>query len=192
MPLLSTHIFKKFCSFLSFPFYLRRCAEILYFLSFLRLKTLSGAAGSTPSVCSLRSQPAPPRGRLMALPQSFPPLLKPSPWGRWIAAKRQDGRGTCLNSPSLLPLVADSPLWDGAFGITVQFPAKAQSLRARQRLPPRGSWQNRQVLTEGVKLPASHAKSTASLCGKRCFFQPFSVRLWKTRCSFSSSYWWGP
>ena len=31
----------------------------------------------------------------------------------------------------------------GAFGSTVQFPAKAQSLRARQRLPPRGSWQNR-------------------------------------------------
>ena len=31
------------------------------------------------------------------------------------------------NSPSLLPLVADSPLWDGAFGITGQFPAKAQS-----------------------------------------------------------------
>ena len=24
-----------------------------------------------------------------------------------------------------------------------------------QRLPPRGSWQNRQVLTEGVKLPLS-------------------------------------
>ena len=43
-----------------------------------------------------------------------------------------------------------SPLWDGAFGIAVQFPAKVQSLRARQRLPPRGSWQNRQVLTEGV------------------------------------------
>ena len=36
---------------------------------------------------------APPRGRLLALPQSFPPPLKPSPWGRWIAAKRQDGRG---------------------------------------------------------------------------------------------------
>ena len=46
---------------------------------------------------------------------------------------------------------ADSPLWDGAFGITVQFPVQAQSLRARQRLPPRGSCQNRQVLTEGVQ-----------------------------------------
>ena len=74
---------------------------------------------------------APPRGRLSALPQSFPPPLKPSPWGRWLDAKRQDGRGI-------------------------------------------------------------HAKSTASLYGKRCFFQPFSARMWKTRCSFSSSYWWGP
>ena len=43
-----------------------------------------------------------------------------------------------------------SPLWDGAFGMAAQFPAKAQSLRARQRLPPRGSWQSRQALTEGV------------------------------------------
>ena len=50
-----------------------------------------------------------------------------------------------------------SPLWDGAFGIVVQFPAKVQSLRARQRLPPRGSWQNRQVLTEGVSRAPSQA-----------------------------------
>ena len=47
----------------------------------------------TPSVCSLRSQPAPPRGRLMAMPETLPPPLKPSPWGRWLDAKRQDGRG---------------------------------------------------------------------------------------------------
>ena len=36
----------------------------------------------------------PSRGRLSALPQSFPPPLKPSPWGRWLDAKRQDGRGS--------------------------------------------------------------------------------------------------
>ena len=34
-------------------------------------------------------------------------------------------------------------LWDVAFGSTEKFPAKVQSLRVRQRLPPRGSWQNR-------------------------------------------------
>ena len=33
------------------------------------------------------------------------------------------------------------------------FPVKPQSIRSRQRLHPRGSWQNRQVLTEGVKFP---------------------------------------
>ena len=66
-----------------------------------------------------------------------------------------------------------SPLKDGAFGITVQFPAQAQSLRARQRLPPRGSCQNRQVLTEGVQptrsLPAApplpqEAGAAAAVC----------------------------
>ena len=63
-----------------------------------------------PSVCSRWSQPpsprgrlnplshrcampAPPKGELLALPQSFLPPLKPSPWGRWLDAKRQDGRG---------------------------------------------------------------------------------------------------
>ena len=54
-----------------------------------------------------------------------------------------------LNSPSLA--FARQPplgwgLWHGAL-----FPTKVQSVRVRQRLPPRGSWQNRQVLTEGVR-----------------------------------------
>ena len=35
----------------------------------------------------------PPRGRLMAMPETLPSPLKPSPWGRWLDAKRQDGRG---------------------------------------------------------------------------------------------------
>ena len=52
-----------------------------------------------------------------------------------------------------------SPLWDGAFGMTVQFPAKPQSLPLRQRLPLRGSWQSRQALTEGV-LPIPMKKYT--------------------------------
>ena len=40
----------------------------------------SAALGeSTPSVCSLRSQPAPPRGRLMALPETLPPPPKAVP-----------------------------------------------------------------------------------------------------------------
>ena len=31
------------------------------------------------------------------MPESLPPPLKPSPWGRWIDAKRQDGRGVSRN-----------------------------------------------------------------------------------------------
>ena len=44
-----------------------------------------------------------------------------------------------LNSLSLLPLVADSPLWDGAFGMAAKFLAKVQSFRARQFRPLRRS-----------------------------------------------------
>ena len=66
------------------------CALCLIVYDFLP-KTWDLGRKITPSG-SLRS-PAPPRGRLSALPQSFPPPLKPSPWGRWLDAKRQDGRG---------------------------------------------------------------------------------------------------
>ena len=41
-----------------------------------------------------------PKGTPLALPQTLPLLLKPSPWGRWIAAKRQDGRGNAAIFPS--------------------------------------------------------------------------------------------
>ena len=54
------------------------------------------------------------------------------------------------NSPSHPAPRDASPLWDGAFGTAASFPVKLQSFRLRQRLPLRGSWQNRQVLTEGV------------------------------------------
>ena len=42
---------------------------------------------------------------------------------------------------------------EGVVSGVAKFPAKVRSLWVRQRLPPRGSCQNRQVLTEGVKLP---------------------------------------
>ena len=71
----------------------------------------------TPSVCSLRSQPAPPRGRLWAVPKTLLPPPKAVPLrdvfprsggrcriatkgGVWLDAKRQDGRGT---SPKIFP-----------------------------------------------------------------------------------------
>ena len=67
-------------------------------------------AADTPSVCSLRSQPAPPRGRLCAMPETLPPPLKPSPWGRWLDAKRQDGRGNLPELPQSATQTAPSKM----------------------------------------------------------------------------------
>ena len=97
----------------------------------------------TLSVRSRWSQPPSPRGRLT------PPVA----YGDRF--------------PFLSPAVTSSPgagevgLWDGAFGMAGKFPAKPQSARARQRLPPRGSWQNRQALTEGVRPPQASSPSQA-------------------------------
>ena len=40
------------------------------------------------------AKPAPPRGRLLAMPETLPPPLKPSPWGRWLRPTGADGRGS--------------------------------------------------------------------------------------------------
>ena len=69
-----------------------------------------GAGGNTPSVFAAQSQ-LPQGDVLWQCRKLCRRRQKPSPWGRWLDAKRQDGRG---------------------------------------KLPPRGSCQNRQVLTEGV------------------------------------------
>ena len=159
MPFLSTHIFKKFCSFLRFLIYLHRFVEIWVFSPLLREKPPQSLRDSSP------------KGTPYGATAKFPATAKAVPLGK-------------VASPQAMT--------EGVVSGVAKFPAKVQSLRVCQRLPPRGSWQSRKVLTEGVKHPLSHTKSTASLCGKRCFFQPFSARLWKTRCSFSSSYWWGP
>ena len=66
---------------------------------------------------------------------------------------RKEGKFALSGAPEETPPVAfgDSPLGDGAFGMAAKFPAKAQRFRVRQRLPPRGSWQSRQALPEGVR-----------------------------------------
>ena len=141
------------------------------------------------ALLTARWRKAPPSGELLSAakrrgftPRETPPVIS-------LCSMPDSPFCRCATSS---PAPGEVIFGDGAFGMAAKFLAKVQNVRARQRLPPRGSWQNRQVLTEGVKHPLSHAKSTASLYGKRCFFQPFSARLWKTRCSFSSSYWWGP
>ena len=163
----------------------------------------------TPFVFSRWSQPPSPRGRQpsQALPRQLsqgesqaaksvakvlgvmrkcPSPHKTSPPSGEVASRSDDGEGSAArNSPSRGYRRA-SPLWDGAFGITVQFPAKTQSLRARQRLPLRGSWQNRQVLTEGVctkKAPHPLRRENAVLRFLQVTFQYGSHR----GCSSASS-----
>ena len=55
---------------------------------------------------------------------------KPPPFGGGGFAKQRRRGFSPLNSPSHLALLDASPLWDGAFGMAVQFPAQAQSVRA--------------------------------------------------------------
>ena len=72
------------------------------------------------------AMPAPPKGELNSLSQSLTALtapsgreplakpetlrhsLKPSPWGRWLDAKRQDGRGSFPGSGLALSVIADA------------------------------------------------------------------------------------
>ena len=80
-----------------------------------------------------------------------------------------------VNSPSHRYAMPDSPfcrcatsspgagevvLWDGAFGMAVRFPAKVQSVWARQRLPLRGSWLC-EAKTEGVRSKPSRENGIA-------------------------------
>ena len=71
MPLLSTHIFKKICSFLRFSIYLHRCVEILDFLLFF-------AAKEPPQ--SLRDSS--PKGAPFGVAAKFPATAKAVPLGK--------------------------------------------------------------------------------------------------------------
>ena len=112
--------------------------------SFMALTgNFAATAEATPSV-SLRST-APPRGRLMALPETLPPPPKAVPLGKVdcrVAARRKG--------------------YSRASG----FALEQEPFPSCQRLPLRGSWQNRQVLTEGVRSSALLQKIafSANLC----------------------------
>ena len=115
---------------------------------------LSGAAAPAlpkgePNPLSHRcAMPAPPKGELNSLSQSLTALtapsgreplakpetlrhsLKPSPWGRWLDAKRQDGRGSFPGSGLALSVIADAmpPLPKG------EALAKPHTLQFNQKL----------------------------------------------------------
>ena len=97
-----------------------------------------------------RYAPAPPRGSLSWRRQTFRHCQKPSPWGRWLRPAGADGRGTSR---------------------AIRLALEPKTFPPCQGLPPRGSWQNRQVLTEGVPLKCSKAvrhspDGLAALIGK--------------------------
>ena len=107
------------------------------------------------------AMPPSPRGRLNSPSLAFarqPPLG----WGPWHSGT-VSGSSAKLALSEVTPSViacGDAPFPKGtASVVAAQFPAKVQSFRARQRLPLRGSWQNRQVLTEGVRFNSSCEKA---------------------------------
>ena len=107
-----------------------RCARQIP--PFVAARHLPPAGGSRPSRGRLNplshrcAMPAPPKGELNSLSQSLTALtapsgreplakpetlrhsLKPSPWGRWLDAKRQDGRGSFPGSGLALSVIADA------------------------------------------------------------------------------------
>ena len=121
---------------------------------FCRCATSSPGRGKsalkgTPNPLSHRcAMPAPPKGELNSLSQSLTALtapsgreplakpetlrhsLKPSPWGRWLDAKRQDGRGSFPGSGLALSVIADAmpPLPKG------EALAKPHTLQFNQKL----------------------------------------------------------
>ena len=144
IPLLSTHIFKKFFVFSISRFYSRIFVEILHFPSFLQgfcgKKERFGIASALPFHGVARKGSR-------HFPRCFPAET---------AARRS------ASSPSPSPAVTPLPLGE--------LPSKAR-LRGQARFPRK-------------KAPLPSRKTV--------LFQPFSVRMWKTRCSFSSSCGWEP
>ena len=106
-----------------------------------------------------------------------------------FAKKARPLRRSRARFPLLSPAVTSSPgagevfpqrgsqavkLIAKVFCVMGKFLTQEQSLRARQRLPPRGSWQNRQVLTEGVQAvtPSASLRSADSPFYRCATFSP--------------------
>ena len=60
--------------------------------------------------------------------------------------------------------------------------AKPETFPPCQRLPPRGSWQNRQVLTEGVQSPTGCIQTDILIC---CVSRPLIYQLGEIRTFFA-------
>ena len=117
-------------------------------------ETVARRGASSPSQSPLVT--ALPKGEPLAWRYSFwlnckvCGFARASPFGRGGIASAMTERASPLpgrGTPSVLPLRVKPPSPRG------RLQAMPQSFRFRQRLPPRGSCQSRQALTEGVKLP---------------------------------------
>ena len=105
------------------------------------------------ALLTARWRKAPPSGELLSAakrrgftPRETPPVIS-------LCSMPDSPFCRCATSS---PAPGEVIFGDGAFGMAAKFLAKVQNVRARQRLPPRGSWQNRQVLTEGVLFQRTH------------------------------------
>ena len=101
-----------------------------------------------------------PKGEPLAVHANVTSLPRPLPLGE-VASRSDDGEGEPVcggDTFSLchLPVSTNkAPPFGGAGERSeperVRFALEPETFPPCQRLPPRGSWQNRQVLTEGVK-----------------------------------------
>ena len=107
---------------------------------------------NTPSVCSLRSQPPSPRGRLQRWRATLRHCQKPSPWGRWLDAKRQDGRG--FSRARQLPAAILPSFTTTAFAILRRAGSYTRQTGTRQQ-PGRNE-------TKGANLPCFKALGRCS------------------------------
>ena len=109
-----------------------------------------GAAGEDENTCgeypfSLATLASSPKGAPFGVAAKFAATAKAVPLGK-VAKPKALTEGVSHGSKLPQSSLRDaSPLWDGAFGMAGKFPSKVQSARARQRLPPRGSWQSRRL-----------------------------------------------
>ena len=114
------------------------------------------------ALLTARWRKAPPSGELLSAakrrgftPRETPPVIS-------LCSMPDSPFCRCATSS---PAPGEVIFGDGAFGMAGKLLLELQSIRFRQRLPLRGSWQNRQVLTEGIRSSAAFAKN--------CIFRKF-------------------
>ena len=85
------------------------CAAFLCtLLNRLRFSPQNVEFGTKEYPLSLAALASSPKGTPLPRRETLRHSLKPSPWGRWLDAKRQDGRGSPLSSGLALSVIANA------------------------------------------------------------------------------------